>query len=96
MKQRTISPDEVNQALADANKSQARDKKPADAWINFSVVDKAGNEHSYNGFNPVYKDQNKLQRSLYEAALANGGEIEVTLKAVVRIAVTDDGKNYEF
>lgn len=86
----------IDQAIQNAQSGGNKKQEPADAWINFSVVDKKGNEHSFRGFNPVYKDKDKLQRNLYEQAVKNGGELEITLKAVVRVSVQDDGKDLEF
>lgn len=103
MKAKTNNPtiDQVNDALSQAkggfaSKQGNKDQQQADAFINLSVIDAAGNAHAFSrGFNPIVIDRSKLERSLYNKALAKGGEVEITVKAVVRIVEKDDGTDYE-
>lgn len=80
---------------ADSAKDNQQDK--ADAWGNIVVVDSQGNEYNFSGgFNPIHQDKSKLHRSLYNKAVANGGEYVFTSKFVVRVPQADDGKDLDF
>lgn len=92
--------DQVNDALAQAKggftgKQGSKDQQ-ADAFINLAIVDAEGQAHTFSrGFNPVVIDRSRLERSLYNKAKANGGEVEITVKATVRIVEKDDGTDIE-
>lgn len=82
-----------------SNNGNGKAEKKADAWGNIAVIPKGKDAKPLNfssGFNPVYADNGQLHRSLYEAAVAAGGEITVDAKFTVRVAAKDDGTNIEF
>lgn len=72
-------------------------ERKADAWGNIQLKLKDGSIVNFSsGTNPVYEDQNQLHRSLVKAAQANGGEVEIPAKFVVKIAPKDDGTELQF
>lgn len=72
----------------------------ADGFVNsMQVLDSKGNLHYINGYIPLVKDKDQLQRSLIaaaEAAEAKDEVVEITIKARVTLAKVDDGSNIEF
>lgn len=73
-----------------------KDRK-ADAWGNIQLKTKDGQTINFSsGMNPVYEDQNQIHRSLYKAAVANGGTVEIPATFVVKVAPKDDGTDLEF
>lgn len=70
----------------------------ADGFINsMHVVDAKGNEHYINGYVPLLKDKDQLQRSLIAKAEAAGEDtVEITIKARVTLAKLDDGSLLDF
>ncbi|UYE90266.1 hypothetical protein A5gp_00068 [Alteromonas phage vB_AemP_PT15-A5] len=72
-------------------------ERKADAWGNIQLKSKDGEVINFSsGMNPVYAEQNQIHRSLYKAAAANGGTIEIPATFVVKVAPKDDGSDIEF
>lgn len=79
---------------------QRNNEKPqADAFVNnLSAEDNNGNVHSL-GMNrvvlPLYAEASPVHKLLAKEAEANGGEVEVTLTAVVRLNTKKHGTEPE-
>lgn len=70
--------------------SNKQEKEKADGWLNLTaIVNKAGTEFSLRSIAsygvPLYVEKHALSAALLERAALNGGEIEVTIKATVRV-----------
>jgi hypothetical protein len=72
-------------------------KKKGDAFMNIDIIDKNGDKHRYQAFNPLYAEESgKLHRSIVNAARASDtGEITLNCVVTVRVATLDDGKDLE-
>lgn len=83
----------------ETSNTKGKSQQPkADGFINsMHVVDAKGNAHYINGYIPVIKDKDQLQRSLIAKAEAtDDGTIEITIKARVSLAKLDDGSLLDF
>lgn len=88
------APTDNNEGSGNSRGQQAR----ADGFINsMHILDKNGKEHYINGYVPLSKNKDQLQRSLI-AAVENCGDdyVEVTIKARVSLARVDDGSLLDF
>lgn len=77
--------------------SSNKGKKKSEAFGNI-VVNPKNSEKGLqvpNLFLPMDSSNGKLHRSIINAAKANGGEITIDAKFIVRLAAEDDGTDYE-
>lgn len=72
-------------------------QRKADAWGNIQLKAADGSIINFSsGTNPIYSEQNQLHRSLYNAAVTAGGEVEIEAKFIVKVAPKDDGSDIQF